>query len=296
MHGKPLFKKNIYFCNEKSTTFDMKMKTRLLKSALLLLAVVSLASCNKQEEISIVPSLLWFPAGATVQELEIKANCRWSITIDDGADWYTISPMSGRKNKKISVTAQALNDNLEERTSSFTITSSKGKVKIQVRVSQNTDEPLELESITDMVFAVASVSHWNVDYWGNVIPETYKHKEYDPFDTTKGYLMYFFQDGDGIQKDSHGDSTVYYAFKYEYFPDSRILHLDFETVGEATEIYDAPVLSATIELFRIQHEYLPMRWEISDMRRIGTLAPVNSKARLMRKATKRKGDEPVFQF
>lgn len=273
----------------------MKKKINVLKMALFLLAIMSLVSCNKKEEMSVLVDHLWFTENAGVQELDITANCAWSISIDDNADWYTIDPMSGRKDKVLKVTVNALGD-VRERTSSFTITSAKGNVQLQVRVSQNTDEPTELKSITDMVFGVAKLTHWNVNYFGEVLEETYFSYEYDPFDTARGYVMYFFQDSIGIQRDNvNGDSTTYYSFKYAFDPDTRILHLDFETEEGTSEIYDAPVLVATEDLFRFQHEYKPLRWEISDMRKIGTLHP-NQKSRMMKATKKRKGCNGVFQF
>ena len=274
----------------------MKKSINVLKTALFFMVMMSLFSCNKHEEITVLVDHLWFPEQACVQELKITANCKWSISIDDGADWYTIDPMSGKKDQTVKVNVKALGD-LRERMSSFSITSAKGKAKVQVRVSQNTDEPTELKSITDMVFGVASVAHWNVDYYGEVIEESYRSHEYDPFDTARGYVMYFFQDSIGIQRDNvNGDSTTYYSFKYAFDPDTRILHIDFETVADTSEIYNAPVLIATEEIFRFQHEYMPMRWEISDMRKIGTLHP-NQKTRMMMQATKkRKPKGGVFQF
>ena len=154
----------------------MKKRINLLKVSLFLFALMSLASCNKKEEMTVLVNSLWFPEEACVQELAITANCKWSINIDDGADWYTIDPMSGRNNKVLSITVKALGD-AEQRTSSFTITSDKGNVQLKVRVSQNTDEPAELRSIENMVFGVATFTHWNVDYFGEVIEETYKRYE-----------------------------------------------------------------------------------------------------------------------
>ena len=147
-----------------------------------------------------------------------------------------------------------------------------------------------------MVFGVASIAHWNVDYFGEVIEETYHGYEYNPYDTTSGYIMYFFQDSIGIQRDNvNGDSTTYYSFKYAFNPETRILYLDFETVGDTTEIYNAPVLVATDKVFRFTHEYKPMRWETADMRKIGTLHP-QEKARIMKATQKRKNINGVFRF
>ena len=258
-----------------------------------LLSFVGLVSCNKKEEITIPVNNLWFPETACVQEMEIKSNCKWYISIDDDADWYTIEPLSGRQGS-ISVSVQALGE-LESRTSSFTITSSKGTVQLQVRVSQNTEEPLEVNSLANKVFGVSHLVRWNVDYYDEVIPESYHRYDYNPYDTTSGYQMYFFKEGRGVQKDNEADSVMYYTFTYEYHPDTRILHLDFEVVGDDPEVYDAPVLIATDELLRFQHEFKFKRWELADLTLIGTIRP-DEKSRILQVADKRRNLGGVFQI
>jgi len=294
----------------------MRKKVSFVSVLLLIFLALSLVGCKK-EKITLSDYELWFPGEANVQSIQLTANCDWSISIDDGADWYSIrrsidttvfsehgsstffiisnTPqiMSGYGSMALSIVVEPL-ENLRERTSSFTITSDKGDVQVHVRVSQNTEDPAELRSIANRVFGVSSVAHWNVDYFGEVIEETYKRYEYDPYDTASGYIMYFF-DSIGIQKDNHDDVSVYYQFKYTYNPDTRIIHFDFVTDSDTTEIYDAPVLVATEEVFRFQHEYKPMRWELADMRKIGTINP-QEKARIMQAAKKRKPKGGVFQF
>ena len=297
----------------------MKIKVNFSSVLLLIFIAFSLVGCKK-EKITLSEYEFWFPGEASVQNIQVTANCDWTISIDDGADWYSIKKSidttvysanesstyfiiynsaqtisSGRGNMTLAIVVEPLENQLE-RSSSFTITSTKGNVQLKVHLSQNTEDPTELESITDMVFGVANVAHWNVDYYGEVIEESYRRKEFNPYDTTSGYFMYFFQDSIGIQRDNvNGDSTTYYSFKYAFNPDTRILYIDFETVADTSETYNAPVLIATEEIFRFQHEYLPMRWEISDMRKIGTLHP-NEKSRIMQATTKRKPKGGVFQF
>lgn len=279
----------------------MKMKTKSLSILFFALTALCLVSCKK-EKITISPTELWFPTEASVQEIQVTANCSWTISIDDDADWYTIQNisdanniMSGRGSATISVTTKSLEE-YGQRSSSFTITSAKGNVQIQVRVMQNTDDPAELKSITNLVFGVANITHWNVDFYGEVIEETYHQYEFNPYDTATGYTMFFFPDSIGIQKACYKDSTVYYQFKYAYNPDTRIIHFNFVTVNDTAEIYNAPVLVATEELFRFQHEYKPMRWEIADMRRIGIIKP-HEKSRIMQvPIQKRKNIGGVFQF
>ena len=297
----------------------MKIKVNFSSVLLLIFIAFSLVGCKK-EKITLSEYEFWFPGEASVQNIQVTANCDWTISIDDGADWYSIKKSidttvysanesstyfiiynsaqtisSGRGNMTLAIVVEPLENQLE-RSSSYTITSTKGNVQLKVHLSQNTEDPTELESITDMVFGVANVAHWNVDYYGEVIEESYRRKEFNPYDTTSGYFMYFFQDSIGIQRDNvNGDSTTYYSFKYAFNPDTRILYIDFETVADTSETYNAPVLIATEEIFRFQHEYLPMRWEISDMRKIGTLHP-NEKSRIMQATTKRKPKGGVFQF
>jgi hypothetical protein len=52
---------------------------------------------------------------------------------------------------------------------------------------------------------------------------------------------------------------------------------------------------ATEELFRFQHEYKPMRWELADMRKIGTILP-QEKTRIAKATKKRKPTGGVFQY
>ena len=296
----------------------MKKEVSFSRVLLLIFIALSLVGCKK-EKITLSEYEFWFPGEACVQNIQVTANCDWTISIDDGADWYSIKKSidttvyseygsstyfiiyntaqtisSGQGSMTLAIVVEPLEHQLE-RSSSFTITSDKGNVQLKVRVSQNTDEPAELRSIENMVFGVATFTHWNVDYFGEVIEETYKRYEFNPNDTSVGYQMYFLEDSIGIQKDNHEDSTVYYQFKYFYDPDARIIHLDFVVEGDTAEIYDAPVLVATEELFRFQHEYKPMRWELADMRKIGTILP-QEKTRITKAIKKRKPTGGVFQF
>ena len=78
-------------------------------------------------------------------------------------------------------------------------------------------------------------------------------------------------------------------------PITQILHVEFETIGDEEEVYDANVLTASDSLYRFMHEYRTHWWERADMRKIGIIQP-NDKAFLRRAATKRKSREGIFQF
>ena len=260
--------------------------------ALVVVAIAGLVGCSKPDEIQISTNNLWFGLEAGEQTLEIKANCEWTVTKNDEVDWYTISTMSGKKDATLTITVKAL-ENGDYRGSSFVIMSPGGHVHRTIFISQN---KLDFDGMINKVFGVMSVEHWNTDYYGQMIEDSYKHREYDPYDTTTGYWFYFLEDGKGVQRDHHRDTVVYYAFTYEYNPIEQILHIAFETVTDAPESYDPQLLTASDSLCRIFHEYKPNWWELFDMRKVSTIIP-GEKSFIKNVATKkRKGQNGIFDM
>ena len=253
--------------------------------------VVKVNVAQKREVIELSEYELWFPKEAATKSIAIGANCKWTVNIDDGADWYTVTPVSDESGNSLSVSVQPY-EGSDYRSSSFTITSEHGWCVVKVYLSQN---KLEFEDIFNMVFGVSKLERWNTDYFGQMIEDSYRIYEFNPFDTTQGYMMYFFEDGTGVQRDHHNDSVVYYAFNYIYDAESRNLHIDFVTVSDLLESYDVSVLTASEELFRFFHEYKPNFWERADMRKVGTIQPAE-KSMLKHAAKKRKGNEGIFQI
>ena len=278
----------MYFCTLNLT--KMKKHIHLLAvAALLLIAASALTGCVKTYKIQVPTNNLWFGLDAGSQTLDFTANCEWTITRNDNADWYTISTMSGKNDGSLTITVEALEDG-DFRGSSFVINSPGGHVYRTVFVSQN---KLDFDGLYNKVFGVSSRERWNTDYMDQMIEDSYKHKIYDPYDTATGYTMYFLADGTGVQMDHHKDTVAYYAFRYEYDPINQILHIEFETVNDAPENYAPQVLTASDSLFRFIHEYKDHWWERADMRKIGTINP-NARAIIKQKAIKRKGDGPIF--
>ena len=265
----------------------MKQKNIYLMMALLVMTAAILLGCVKEYSIQVSTQNLWFGLEAGIQEIELTANCKWTITKNDDADWYTISTMSGENDATITVTVNALEDE-DFRGSSFVILSPGGHVYRTIFVSQN---KLDFDGLINKIFGVMSLEHWNTDFYDQIIEDSYKHYLFDPYDTATGYTMYFLEDGKGVQMDHHADTAVYYTFLYEYNPVDQILHIEFETVDDAPEDYDPQVLTASDSLFRFVHEYKDHWWERADMRKIG-----QERAFIKNVATKRKGDEPIFQF
>lgn len=268
------------------------MKTKHFLFSLSIFAVLCMSGCVEDYSITVSTQDLRFGLEAESQTMIVNANCKWTVTKNDDADWYTVSPMSGRANDSIiTVTVKDYSDG-DFRGSSFVISSPGGHVYRTVFVSQN---KLDFDGMINKVFGVMSVEHWNTDYYGMMVEDSYKHYEYDPYDTATGYTMFFLADGTGVQMDHHEDTAVYYAFTYEYHPEDQILHIEFETVTDAPESYDPEVLTASDSLYRFFHEYKPNWWERGDMRKIGTIDS-GEKSLLMRAVKKRKDIKGVFQF
>lgn len=271
----------------------MKNSIKTIVMALFAIAFLSLAGCHRDENITVSHDTLWFSTEASSQTIEITTDCSWSIEMNGDAQWYTVSPISGEKAKSgttITVSVDSY-EGVDYRAASFTIKSAKGKANVTVNISQNV---VEFTDIINTVYGVKKVEHWNTDYAGNMIEDSYVCVPFDPHDFTTGFTMYFGEDGIGAQEDRYNDSTVFYPFHYNYNPNTRILHIEFELVDSTqTESYDANVLTATEGMFRFQHEYKPNFWERAEMTKIRTMNSSAKKA-IMRATAKRKGNGPIF--
>lgn len=263
----------------------------LTLAALLLIAIAGLTGCAKEPELRVSTNDLWFSMEAGSKTLDITANCPWTIQKTDDADWYSIDMMSGKNDATITITVKAMDD-ADYRGSKFVISSPNGHVRRTIFVTQN---KMDFYSMVNKIFGVTYLEHWNTDFFGQIIEDSYRDYEFNPYDTATGYLMYFLEDGKGIQRDHHNDTAVYYAFTYNYNPIEQILHIEFETVTGAPESYNPQVLTASDSLYRFKHEYKPNWWERADMRKVGELDP-DAKAFLKQAATKRKERGPIFQF
>lgn len=261
-------------------------------AVLLVMTAIGLIGCGKAESIIVSSQQIWFSPEAGTDTITIDANCNWTIKQNDTASWYTITPVFGNKKdpKFITITVKPY-DGEYFRSSSFVIVSDHGHIRRTVFVSQNT---LEFESMLNKVFGVMNLERWNTDYFGQIIEESYRQYEYDPYDSTTGYFMYFLANGEGVQRDCHSDTVAFYFFTYEYNPSERNLHLKFETLTGEEEIYDVEVLSATDSLYRFIHEFKPNFWERPDMRKVGEYVPDGKNSLLKRRFAKRKKGDPIF--
>lgn len=268
------------------------MKAKKLFFVLIALLSFCLFGCVKDYSILVSSQDLRFGLAPETQTFVITANCKWTITKNDDADWYTISPMSGRaKDSIVTVTVKDYSHG-DFRGSSFVVSSPGEHVRRTVFISQN---KLDFD-LVNKVFGLTTLEHWNTDFWGQIIEDEYELYEYDPYDTTRGQRMYFFENGQGIQRRvfERYDSVVYYTFEYDYDSDSSIFHIVFHLADGGLEPYDPEVLCASDSLYRIFHEYKPNWWERADMRKVGTITP-GEKSMLMRAVKNRKGNGGIFK-
>lgn len=261
------------------------MKNKKLFLAIIAICALGFVGCTKDYSVIVSSQDLRFGLDEETQTLTIKSNCKWTITKNDDADWYTISPMSGRaKDSIVTITVKAYPDG-DFRGSTFVVSSPGDHVRRRVFITQN---KIDFDGMINKVFGVTELEHWVTDFYGQIIEDEYRHWEFDPYDTTQGQLMYFFENGQGIQRNRQlHDHAVYFPFEYEYDPDNNNLHIEFHLVDDGLEIYDAEVLCASDSLYRVFHEFKPHRFERADHRKVGTITP-EEKAFLRQKVSKRK--------
>ena len=269
------------------------MRTKPFLFVFSVLALLCFSGCEPDYSIFVSTQDLNFGLEAETQTMIVRANCKWTIKKNDDADWYTISPMSGKANDSIITVTVNDYSGGDYRGSSFVISSPGGHVYRTVFVSQN---KIDFYGMINKVYGVMRVEHWNTDYYGMIIEDTYRDTIYNPYDTTSGYLMYFLDEGRGYQRDHHTDTVAWWSFDYEFDADSNILHIQFHLVDGGLESYDPNVLCASDSLYRVFHEWQPHFWERADMRKVGTITPEEKSLLLTRYTQTRKGRNGIFQF
>lgn len=271
----------------------MKKSRIMLFAALFAAALVGLTGCPaKDYHIMLSSQDFCFGLEAGSDTLIINADCKWTIKKNDKADWYTITPMSGKAHDSIVVITVNDYSHGDWRGSSFVVNSPGGHVHRTVFVSQN---KLDIYGIVHKIYGVFTLEHWNTDYFGMIVEDSYEKKDYNPYDTTRGYLMYYVTDSTGYQRDHHNENVVWWPFKYRYDADSSRLHISFYLQDGSFEDYSPEVLCASDSLYRIFHQYETSWWERADMRKVGTIAP-RELEQLMKKGhdTKRQKGQPIF--
>ena len=271
----------------------MKKSRIILFAALFVAALVGLTGCPAKEyHILVSTQDLRFGLEPGSDTLIISADCKWTITKNGDADWYSLSTMSGNANDSIVIVTVNDYSNGDYRGASFVVNSPGGHVYRTIFVSQN---KMDFYGMINKVYGVKRVEHWNTDFFGMMIEDTYQDESYNPYDTTTGYLMYFLEDGIGYQRDHHTDTVAWWGFNYEFDADSCILHIQFHLADGGLEPYNPEVLCASDSLYRILHEWKANFWERAEMRKVATIIP-GSKDEMRKKASKRKVGQPIFMM
>ncbi len=261
----------------------------MVVAALALVAIVVMASCVKEYHITVSNQDLLFSVNEETLNVEVTANCKWTVALRDTATWYTVTPMSGKNDGVISVSVKPMTDT-DYRGTTIVVESPGAHIRRTIFISQS---KLNFSGVMNKVFGVMTREKWNTDYANQMIEDSYRKYEYNPYDSMVGYWMYFYEGGIGLQRDHHTDTVAYWVFHYEYKPNLHELFIEFEDIDGAPIDYNVDVLAASDSLFRFMHEYEPHWWERADMRKIGTIHPRDMQ--LMRSAlSRRKGRGPIF--
>ncbi len=146
----------------------------LTLAALLLVAMAGLTGCVKEHALRVSTNNLWFGMDAESKTINITANCKWTVMKNDDADWYSIDMMSGKNDATITITVKAMED-VDYRGSKFVISSPNGHIRRTVFVTQN---KVDVYGMVNKVFGVMELEHWNTDYYGQIIEDSYKHYEF----------------------------------------------------------------------------------------------------------------------
>ncbi len=106
-----------------------------LKYLLFAVVVLSIVGCRKDVEVSFDKATQEIEAQGGSVEIALKSNGEWSIST--GADWFTVSPVSGNGDATLTISAEA---NITGEARSAQITASTKDKTATLTVSQNAQE------------------------------------------------------------------------------------------------------------------------------------------------------------
>lgn len=281
-----------------------KTQEKIFALTLMFVAVLFFASCNRKEriDISTEDQQLSFPWSESEKTVAVKANCSWAVENVNNVDWLTIESPSGRKDGSFKVKVTK-NDANQDREAMIKVVSEKGKASQSIKVLQATDivsGGVDFSILVNSYWGLSREEQWNTDFYNEVIPDTYKLWEFDPNDTTTGYVMFFVYSDSlgyfGFQKEIKSDSSVYYRFNYSIDSINNQVLLSFEQF-DTTQVeeyaIDVQVLNAST--FKFWHEYKPHFFERSKLSLLGTINP-ESRGFVMPKSVGIKpADSPLFK-
>ena len=196
----------------------------------------------------------------------ITADCNWTIDVDDTQNWLTVNPVEGNNNANVAVNARQNNNTIDRKTT-LTVRSENGKVKRDITVTQS---KIDINPITRKVWFLRFYERWDVDYWNNVIPESYRNWTYYTDIEFENWYFYFEDDNNGYQVHTQNGDTVYHPCHYVFYPDGDSLNIVFETTDSGIEDYHAVIHELSNSNFSFSDQYDWHEYEKLNMVNVST--------------------------
>lgn len=233
----------------------MNRKTILI--ALISIVVLGCVSCKPKQHIDLSKqSMVFSPRGGT-DLFTITADCDWTIEVDNGGDWITLSQTSGSKDANVSVKVGKYTGMLDRNTS-LTVVSANGKVKKTLLVTQT---KYDIKDIVGKAWFLRYYERWDTNYYYELIEDTYQSWTYYSEEGYENWFLFFTDDKTGYQMHTKQGDTVYYSYDYRYYPDGDSLYINFETSDGSVEDYHCLIYQVDDEMFVFSNEWWPHRFE-----------------------------------
>lgn len=203
--------------------------------ALFTLIAVTFSACCNRQHLDVSKSVIVFGYAGGNDFFNVEADCNWTIQVDDNQSWLTVNPISGSNNASVAVTAHQ-NNGTANRSANITVVSENGKVSRRVVVTQS---KVDISPVMGKVWFLRFYERWDMDYWNNVIPESYRSWTYYTDIQFENWYFYFYDDHTGYQVHTNQGDTIYHQYHYDFYPDGDSLNIVFENINSTTEDYHA---------------------------------------------------------
>lgn len=225
---------------------------------LLLALMTGMSSCLKSRYITVNPTEQTFSYQGGNGVLHILSNCRWTVEKDPDATWLTIGQTSGKNDGTISFAVER-NTLHQSRSTILRVVSSNGKTQTDVIISQTRPD---ITAITRKIWFTNYYERWDLDYYNQVIEDSYRSFNYDLLDPeSSNWFFYFLDDSTGYQVNSYKFDTVNYQFDYIFYPERDSLYIHFLTEADVVEDYHVTVHELNTTHFVFGDEYVTHRFE-----------------------------------
>ena len=224
---------------------------------LLFVLIVLTASCGKRQHIVISKASLVYTYSGGNDVFRVEADCDWEVS--GMTDWITVNPATGSGVGNVVVTVKR-NTSSQDRRATLTVLSDNGKVKKSIDVIQ---VRADINAIIHKVWFTLSDERWDTDYFNHIIPESYRSYTYYSNAGFENWFFYFLDDSTGYQVRTYNGDTIYYPYKFTYYPDVDSLFISFENAEDSTarEDYRTIIHQLNNEFFVFSHAYRPHQFE-----------------------------------